>query len=140
MTFICRNFIPHVFLEILPRYCKLIILGTLDTWRHTPKVSLSTFIYQLKKLSSLSIAKKSTSVLAFFWRYCKDMQIYLFVFFGTLGIPGLHESLFYVILYRFCPNLHKNEFSWNKGLCQFLNIPIIYRYAEKSGKALPTDS
>ena len=33
------------------------------------------------------------------------------------------------------PNLGKNEFSWKKGLCQFLNIPIIYR-RDKNQKKL----
>ena len=30
------------------------------------------------------------------------------------------------ILDPFCPNLGRNEFSWKKELCQFLDIPIIY--------------
>ena len=30
------------------------------------------------------------------------------------------------ILGPFYPNLSKNEFSWKKGLSQFLHIPIIY--------------
>ena len=105
LTFISRNFIPHVFLEILPRYCKLIILGTLDTWLHTPKVSLSTFVYQLKKLSSLSIDKKSTS-LVFFWRCCKDMQISFFCwYFGYAWYP------------------------WNPILCHF--VPFLPKFGQK---------
>ena len=38
-------------------------------------------------------------------------------YFGTIWGP-------------FCPTLGKNEFSWKKGLCQFLDIPIIYHRAK----------
>ena len=41
---------------------------------------------------------------------------------------------FLVIWGKFCPNFGKNEFSWKKGLCQFLNIPITYHGAKKSEK------
>ena len=34
----------------------------------------------------------------------------------------------------FYPNLGKNEFSWKKELCQFLDIPIIYHRAKISKK------
>ena len=40
------------------------------------------------------------------------------------------KPYFGVILDPFCPNLGKNEFSWKKGLCQFLDIPIIYYRAK----------
>ena len=36
------------------------------------------------------------------------------------------KPYFGAILSPFCQNLGKNEFSWKKGLCQFLDIPIIY--------------
>ena len=49
------------------------------------------------------------------------------------------KSYFGVILGNFCPNLEKNEFSWKKGLWQFLNIPIIYHGA-KNLKKLTTHS
>ena len=32
--------------------------------------------------------------------------------------------------------LGKNEFSWEKGLCQFLDIPIIYHRAKNQKKLL----
>ena len=35
-----------------------------------------------------------------------------------------------------CSNLGKHEFSWGKGLCEYLNIRIIYHYA-KNQKKLP---
>ena len=34
----------------------------------------------------------------------------------------------------FLPKLDKNEFSWKKELCQFLDIPIIYHRAKISKK------
>ena len=34
----------------------------------------------------------------------------------------------------FLPKLGKNEFSWKKELCQFLDIPIIYHRAKISKK------
>ena len=33
-----------------------------------------------------------------------------------------------------CPNVDKQEFSWKKVLCKFLDIPIIYHYAENQKK------
>ena len=43
---------------------------------------------------------------------------------------------FEVILGPFCSNLGKNEFSWKKGLCQFLNIPIGYHCAQNQKKLM----
>ena len=34
----------------------------------------------------------------------------------------------------FLPKLGKNEFSWKKELCQFLDIPIIYQRAKIRNK------
>ena len=42
----------------------------------------------------------------------------------------------WAILDLFCPNLGKNDFFWNKGLCQFLNILIIYHCAEIQKKIM----
>ena len=36
------------------------------------------------------------------------------------------KTYFESILGLFCPNLGKNEFSQKTGICQILNIPIIY--------------
>ena len=36
----------------------------------------------------------------------------------------------------FCPNLGKNEFSWKKGLCRFLDIPTIYHHAKNEKKLM----
>ena len=40
------------------------------------------------------------------------------------------------ILGPFLPNLGKNEISWEKGLCQFLNIPIIHHHAKNQKKLM----
>ena len=40
------------------------------------------------------------------------------------------------ILGPFCQNLGKNEFSWKKGLCQFVDIPIIYHCNNNQKKLL----
>ena len=44
------------------------------------------------------------------------------------------KPYFGAILVTFCPNLRKNEFSWENGLHQFLNIPIIYHRAKDQKK------
>ena len=40
------------------------------------------------------------------------------------------------ILGPFYPNLRKNEFSWKRELCQFLDFPIIYHRAKNQKKLL----
>ena len=44
------------------------------------------------------------------------------------------KPYFGAILGPLCPNLGKNEFSWKRWLCQFLDIPIMYHHAKKSEK------
>ena len=44
------------------------------------------------------------------------------------------KSYFGVIFGTFCPNLGKKIFSWKKGLCQFLDIPILYHCAKNQKK------
>ena len=46
------------------------------------------------------------------------------------------KPYFGAILGPFFQDLGKNEFSWKKGLCQFLNIPIIYHHAENQKKII----
>ena len=48
----------------------------------------------------------------------------------TKFIKKSKKPYFGAILGTFCPILSKNEFSWKKGLCQLLNIPIIYHIAK----------
>ena len=74
------NFILPVFVEILQRYCKLVILGTSGMPGYAQKVILS------RKLCCLSSGKKSTSSPCFSGDSCKDMQIYYFRYFGCLWL------------------------------------------------------
>ena len=46
------------------------------------------------------------------------------------------KPYFGAILGPYFPDLGKNEFSWKKVICQFLNIPIIYHHAKKSEKTM----
>ena len=76
LTFICRqkiNFILHDFLEMLQRYWKLIVLGTLSMpgyahpkWK---KIAENVCVYLQAKI--IFIPHPSPML---FWRYCKDMQ------------------------------------------------------------------
>ena len=59
------NFILHVSFEILQRYCKLVVLGTL---------SIPGYAQPKYQLLCLSAGKKSTSFPMLFWRYLKDMH------------------------------------------------------------------
>ena len=52
----------------------------------------------------------------------------------TKFFKKLKKLCFGTILGPFCQNLSKNEFSWKKGLCQFLDIPIIYHRAKNQKK------
>ena len=90
--FICMqkiNFICHIFFEILERYSKLVILGTLGIPRLC-KMILST----CRKLLRLSEGKKATSSPMFFLRFCKVMQILHIGYFGQawLQIPKIIVS------------------------------------------------
>ena len=67
------------FLEILQRYCELVILATLDI----PRCIRLMWYYQLVGNFRVSLqTKKSASSAMFFWRYCKDMQTSYSGFFG----------------------------------------------------------
>ena len=113
-----------------------------------------------KKLWCLSVYKKSTLTLTSFLRYCNNIVNSLFwKLWECLIIPikiivslcrklsclsSSQTSLFQrktndktskkAILGTFSPNLNKNEFSWKKGLCRFLNIQIIYQYGKNQKK------
>ena len=75
LIFICKNFILYIFLKILQRYCKLIILGALEMpgFAHLRKI-VSTFVRTFTELLYLT-REKSTFSSIFSWRYCKDMYI-----------------------------------------------------------------
>ena len=49
--------------------------------------------------------------------------------------PGkTKDEILGAILGPFPQNFGKNEFYWKKGLCQFLNIPIMYHHAKNQKK------
>ena len=51
-----------------------------------------------------------------------------------LFLKNPKRTYFGAILGPFYPNLGKNEFSWKKELCQFLDIPIIYHCVKNQKK------
>ena len=152
------NFIPHVLLEILQRY------GTFyfEYFRHAclciPKMIIST----CRTLQCLSVCKKLSlsftsflryyilknlgirlvkSILAkiwdWWWNIKTGISCHVRVFSGKTNdkiFQKIQKKSFGAILGPFFPNLGKNEFSWEKRLCQFLNILIIYHHAKKSEK------
>ena len=75
------NFILDVFLEILQRYCKLVVFGTLGLSGYAYPKSFS------RKRLCLSGGKKSTSSPMLLWEHSKDMQTY----FGYFGHALLHS-------------------------------------------------
>ena len=80
LTFICRQkikFILHVFLEILQRYCKLIVLGTLGM----PGYANQSDNINLQKTFAFICRKKINFTAMLFWRYCKDNADFLLWYF-----------------------------------------------------------
>ena len=71
----CRKitFIPHLFLEILRKYCKLVILGTLGMLSNQPRTIMRTCL----KLWCLSTFKKSTWSLLMRYYNLKTPSIWL---------------------------------------------------------------
>ena len=92
--FICKqkiDFILPVFLEILQRYCKLVVLVTMGMFDHPPSKMIA-LIY--RKISCLSACKKSISSLIFFSKYCKEMADLLFwVIWACLATHILNDSI-----------------------------------------------
>ena len=86
-----HNFIIHILLEILHRYCQLVILGTLSMpgYRH------SKWYYQLEENFCIYLhTKKSTSSPTFFWKYCKDNANFLFwVLWACLAVDTKIDSI-----------------------------------------------
>ena len=83
--FIYKNFILYIFLKILQRYCKLVILGNLDMpgYAYLKKI-VSTYREPL-----CLTRKKSTLSPIFSWGYCKDM--YINFYFGYFGYVWLRK-------------------------------------------------
>ena len=129
--FICWqkiNFIPHVFLEIFKDMETFCFGYFWHPWLCSPKVIVSTC------RKCFICMSKTNFVIHFF------LEIFHFKeccqqYFG----PILLKPCFGTILGPFWSNVDKKEFSWKKGLCKFLNIPVIYQCA-KNQKKLMTHS
>ena len=92
--FICGqkfNFILHVFLKILQRYCKLVILGTLGIPGTHTQIVTNQFVETFRLFGG----KKSTSSPMFFWRYCKDViaNLLFWVLWASLGTHTQNDSI-----------------------------------------------
>ena len=86
LMFICGqkiNFILHVFLKILQRYCKLVILGTLGIPGTHTQIVTNQFVEKFRLFGG----KKSTSSPHVFLEILQRCNCKL-VILGTLGIPG----------------------------------------------------
>ena len=113
-----KNFIILFFHEILQfkKSCNLIGQQHFGSWLET------------KSFSRYGVGGEiSISILIFILDYFQEQLMIKF-------FKKSKNSYFGVILGLFCPNLRKNEFSWKKAPCQFLNIPIIYGGAKKHEK------
>ena len=109
------NFIPHVFLKIFRSKNQNRNART----RILPNMGLLVK-YQQQYQLSFKIMSKKISLNKILINFLKTQKKN---YFGTnLG--------------RFGPNLVKNEFSWKRGLSQFLNIPIIYHYVKNQRKLM----
>ena len=86
----------------------------------------------------------SNSRTRIFSRYGIDGEVSITILFFTLDyfqeklktkfFKKSKSPYFGAILGPFCPNLGKNEFYWEKGSCQFLNLPIFYHHAKNQKK------
>ena len=130
--FICRNFILYVFINILQRYCKLLILDTLGMYGYAnpnDKINLQKTLMSIcmPKLNfiihfflGILHFKESCNLIGFARQWIGgELSITIFLIFQRI------QRVFWAILSPFYPNFGKYEFSWKKGLCQFLNILII---------------
>ena len=91
--FICKlkiNFILHILLKILERYCKLVILDTFDTHGFAyPK-----WYYQhVEYFCAYLQAKIASSLLMFFCRYCKDINFLLWTLWASLATHTQNDSI-----------------------------------------------
>ena len=108
------NFIIHFFLEIL----------------HFKESSNFTS----DKLWAVTCEPEFCEICDWWWNIKNSISFHIRLFPGITDDKSFQKFHFGAIFTSLSPNLDKNEFSWKKGLCQFLNIPIIYHHAEKSEK------
>ena len=92
-------------------------------------VSILAHNSRTRTFPDMRLAMKSVTVLVFILDYFLEKIII------KLSKKS-KKTYFGAILGPFFPNLDKNEFSWRKELCQFLNIPIIYQHAKNKKKLM----
>ena len=122
--FICMskiNFIIHFFLETLHFKESCDVIGILTTfWPITRETEFC-------------------QIWDWWWNINNNITFHFRLFSRKTDdkiFQKIPKTLFWGHLDPFCPNLGKIEFFWEKGLCQFLNIPIIYHRAKNQKKLM----
>ena len=88
--FICRqkiNFILHDFYEILQRYCKLVVLGTLGMSGYTHPKRYYQFVDNFRVYLQAKNQLHPPCFSGYIAKICKPLIL------GTLGMPGYTRSL-----------------------------------------------
>ena len=119
--FICmpkRNFIIHFFLEILD---------------FKESYNLIAWIFW-------SITREPEFCQIWDWCCNINRNFILDYFRKKLKTKFSKNPYFATILHSFSKNMGKNEFSWEKGLCHFLNIPVIYHHTTNHTKTMSLSS
>ena len=153
------NFIPHALLEILQRYANFLfwVLWTCLV-AHTQNDSINlykTLMFICMQKTNFIIHffleilhfKESCNLIGWqqqqlefcqiwdwWWSINSNISIPFRLFLRKTNdkiLKRWKRTYFRAILGPFYQNLGKNEFSWKKEHCQFLDIPIIYQHAKK---------
>ena len=111
------NFIIHMFLEILQRSCKLVVLGTLCMSGYTPQ----KWYYQLVENFRVYLQTKNQLHPHFFWRCCKGMQTSFFIYFGD---AWLRTPKMIISPCRKLPCLSASQ-KWTSSFTSFLRYYIL---------------
>ena len=94
--FICRqniNFVVHVFLEILQKYCELVFLGTLGMYGYAHPKWYYQFVQNFRVYLLIKNQLYPHVFLKILQRYCK------LVILGTLGMLGYaHPKWYYQLV------------------------------------------
>ena len=158
-------FIHHAFVEILRRYTNLLwvlwtwLLGhTQDESINLQKTSMficmSKINFSIHFFLEILSFKESCNLICWqnfgpqleyseifqIWDWPQNINNNISFHFRSFpkksNVEKCKKPYSEVILLYFCPNLDKNEFSWEKGLCQFLNIPVDYNCAKYQKKLM----
>ena len=158
------NFIPHSLLEILQRYVNLfwVFWTCLVAHSQNNKINFHKTLMFICMQKSNFIIQFFLEILHFkepcnligwqHWKleFCRiwdwwwniksnignHLRLFPWKTNDKIFLKIQKEPIWGTILSLFYPNLGKNEFSWKKELCQFLDIPIIYHCAKNQKKLL----